>query len=104
MCGHIYKCGFTYISVSVIFTNVAIYRFLTQTAPYTNTTLGPIEREARGGLGHVACARRIHKPFCACALHVILFEGASRLTAALHKRSTAALHNGECFSAFTSRR
>ena len=38
MCDHIYKCGFTYISVSVIFTNVAIYRFLTQTAPYTNTT------------------------------------------------------------------
>ena len=45
MCGHIYKCGFTYISVSVIFT--AIYRFLTQTAPYIYE-----HREARGGLGH----------------------------------------------------
>ena len=33
MCGHIYKCGFTYINVSVTFTNVAIYTFLAQMAP-----------------------------------------------------------------------
>ena len=67
-----------------IFTNVAIYRFLTQTAPYTNTIRGPTEREAHGGLGHVAHAHHIH---------VILFEGASC--------STAALHNGKCFSPFS---
>ena len=87
MCGHIYKCGFTYTSVSVIFT--AIYRFLTQTAPYTNT-----ERRAVVLAMRAPGTRTPHTQTCgARALHVILFEGASRSTAALHKRSTAALHN-----------
>ena len=72
MCGHIYKCGFTYISVSVIFT--AIYRFLTQTAPYTNT-----ERRAVVLAMRASGTRTPHTQTCgARALHVILFEGASR--------------------------
>ena len=95
MCGHIYKCGFTYISVSVIFT--AIYRFLTQTAPYTNT-----ERRAVVLAMQAPGTRTPHTQTCgAHALHVILFEGASRSTAAFHKRSTAAC-TSQTFDSCTS--
>ena len=65
---HIYKCG----NIQISDTNGTLYQ---------HDTIGPTEREARGGLGHAARARHT---FGACALHVILFEGASRSTAALH--------------------
>ena len=55
------EIGVTMTTIYVYYTNVEIYRFLTQTAPYTNMTLGPTEREACGGLGHAARARHIKR-------------------------------------------
>ena len=92
MCGHIYKCGkckcHIYRNIQISDTNGTLYE----------------HREAHGGLGHAGAGHThaTHTQTCgARALHVILFQGASRSTAAFHKRSTAAC-TSQTFDSCTS--